>query len=105
MPERVHVQLLEMPDGARFLSMAKAVARPLPGGGSALQAVAVGCDAAEADRLVYDPGKAAEPTPAGIACRLCEREDCAERAFPPMQRALKLDPHVRGAAPFTFSRD
>lgn len=98
--ERIHVQGLELPDGARFVSVARAVARPLATGGAAMHAVAVGCDAAEADRLIYEPGQAF--TPVGLSCRLCERPDCAERAFPPLQRSLNLEPHVRGAAPFTF---
>ncbi|MEO1040583.1 MAG: short-chain fatty acyl-CoA regulator family protein [Pseudomonadota bacterium] len=100
-PERIHVQALELADGGRYLSIVKAVARPLPEGGAALQAVAVGCEAKNADRLVYHDG-AGEPTPVGLTCRLCERPDCAERAFPPLHRRLNIDPHVRGPAPFAF---
>ena len=102
-PERIHVQGLELPDGSRFVSVARAVARPLAAGGAAMHAVAVGCEAAEAGRLIYDPG--ADFTPVGLSCRLCERTDCAERAFPPLQRSLDREPHVRGAAPFTFRGD
>ena len=102
-PERIHVQGLELPDGSRFVSVARAVARPLAAGGAAMHAVAVGCDAAEANRLIYDPGAAF--TPVGLSCRLCERADCAERAFPPLQLSLDREPHVRGAAPFTFHGD
>jgi hypothetical protein len=68
-----------------------------------MQAVAVGCEAREAARLVYDPGEAF--TPVGLSCRMCERPDCAERAFPPLQRSLNLEPHVRGPAAFTFQGD
>lgn len=99
-PERVQVQGLELTDGARFVSIARAVTRALPDGGAAMNAVAVGCEAKEAHRLVYDPGPAF--TPVGLSCRLCERTSCAERAFPPLQRTLKVEPHVRGAAPFSF---
>lgn len=102
-PERIHVQGLELPDGARFVSVARAVARPLAAGGAAMHAVAVGCDAAEMGRLVYDAGPVF--TPVGLSCRLCERADCAERAFPPLQRSLNAEPHTRGAAPFTFRGD
>ncbi|KAA5801608.1 ImmA/IrrE family metallo-endopeptidase [Alkalicaulis satelles] len=100
--ERVHVQGLELPDGARFISIARAVSRALPDGGSALSAIAVGCDAKEAGRLAYAP---ADFTPVGLSCRLCERSDCAERVLPPLQKSLRIDPHVRGAAPFAFAQD
>lgn len=104
-PERVHVHTIELPDRTRFVSIAKAVAHPRPGGGARLQAVALGCEAKEADRLLYDPGPEGEVSQVGLTCRLCERQDCAERAYPPLQRPLKLDPHVRGRAPFTFDED
>ena len=104
-PERIHVQPIELTDGSRFLSVARAVSRPLPEGGQSLQAVAVGCEAKEMNRLVYDPGEGAGFTPAGLSCRLCERTDCAERAFPPIHRSLRVEPHLRGAAPFTFGDD
>mgnify|MGYP006274240459 CR=1 FL=1 len=102
-PERIHVQGLELPDGSRFVSVARAVARPLAAGGAAMHAVAVGCDASETQRLIYDPGGVF--TPVGLSCRLCERTDCAERAFPPLQRGLDPEPHTRGAAPFSFRGD
>lgn len=101
-PERVHVHTIEMADRTRFVSIAKAVARPLPGGGAQMQTVALGCEAKEAHRLIYDPGPDARVSEVGLSCRLCERRDCAERAFPPLQRSLRLEPHVRGRAPFTF---
>ena len=102
-PERLHVQGLELTDGARVVSIAKAVSRPLPEGGAALSAVAVGCSAEDAARTVYDPSPAF--TPAGLSCRLCERSDCAQRAFPPLHGRLRSAPHERGAAPFAFGAD
>lgn len=102
-PERIHTQGLELIDGSRFLSVARAVVRPLADGGAAMQAVAVGCEAKEIDRLIYSVPDTF--TPVGLSCRLCERPDCAERAFPPLQRSLKLNAHQRGAAPFTFGGD
>ena len=80
--------------------MTKAVSRNLAGGGAALQAVTLGCAADAVDRLVYHISDRFTPT--GLSCRVCERNDCAERAFPPLQRELKSDPHTRGVAPFAF---
>lgn len=102
MPERIHVHTIELPYRMRFVTIARAVSRPLPGGGVQMQVLTLGCEAKEAGRLVYDPGESAPPLEVGLSCRLCERRDCGERAFPPLQRTVRLDPHVRGRAPFTF---
>ncbi|HEX8151673.1 MAG TPA: short-chain fatty acyl-CoA regulator family protein, partial [Thermoanaerobaculia bacterium] len=34
--------------------------------------------------------------PIGTTCRLCERLDCDQRAFPPLQHAVTVDENVRG---------
>ena len=99
-PETLHVQGLELTDGSRFISISRAVTRPLADGSAALNAVAVGCEVSAQERIVYDPGE--RFTPIGLSCRLCDRNDCPVRAFPPMQRSLRVDPHLRGAAPFSF---
>ena len=36
--------------------------------------------------------------PIGITCRLCERMDCEQRAFPAIHRKLGIDENVRGAS-------
>lgn len=101
MPERVHVQAVELTDGSQYLSIARAVERTLPGGGTSLMVVALGCEMKEAPRLGYMAADQS-PTGIGLSCRLCERNACAERAFPPLQRSLRFEPHVRGASPFSF---
>lgn len=103
-PERVMAQAIELPDGAKYVSIAKAISRASPGGASHLNVVAVGCDAIHAERLAYKVDLD-QPTPVGLNCRLCERTHCAQRAFPPMQRKIRVDDHVRGASPFAFGED
>ncbi len=39
--------------------------------------------------------------PIGITCRLCERTDCEQRAFPAIHRRLGIDENVRGASFYT----
>jgi predicted transcriptional regulator len=34
----------------------------------------------------------------GITCHLCERSECAARAFPLLAGALRIDPNVRGVS-------
>ncbi|WP_442880848.1 short-chain fatty acyl-CoA regulator family protein [Bosea sp. (in: a-proteobacteria)] len=36
----------------------------------------------------------------GINCRLCERPDCPQRAVPPLDRAVIVDPEERGILPY-----
>ena len=39
-------------------------------------------------------------TPIGISCRICPRIDCEQRAFPPVDKELKLDINFRGTSPY-----
>jgi predicted transcriptional regulator/DNA-binding XRE family transcriptional regulator len=96
-PGRVIAQSFDLPDGARHLSLACA------GAGETGQAVAIGCDWADADKIIHaDPLREQAPDPAGVSCRLCERSDCAQRAFPPLNRKLELDPHQQRETPYGF---
>jgi predicted transcriptional regulator len=53
-----------------------------------------------ARELIYadgvDLGNLDAAVPIGVTCRLCERMDCRQRAFPPLQRGLEVDENVRG---------
>lgn len=105
-PGRVRVQLSRLPDGHTVLAIARTVQRH--SGGylrlDAPYAVGIGCDVAEAHRLVYANGldltNAALATPIGITCRTCERADCTARAVPAVGSALKIDENVRGISFF-----
>ena len=35
--------------------------------------------------------------PIGVSCRVCDRQDCEQRAFPSLSTPLRLDENVRGA--------
>lgn len=39
--------------------------------------------------------------PLGVNCRICPRTACPERAFPPLDRAIVLDPNRRDVVPFS----
>jgi hypothetical protein len=64
--------------------------------------VGLGCDVAWAHELVYtdgiDLGRREAAVPVGLTCRLCERMDCEQRAFPALQHPLQVNEHVRGIA-------
>jgi hypothetical protein len=110
LPRRILTQIIELPDGSRYFSIARTVQGGAAGYGApvAERAVALGCRLEDAGALIYAQGadpSAAPATPIGLTCRLCERIDCAARAHPPLKRRLVIDEHNRLAAPFSFAFD
>ncbi len=108
-PDRILVQLAETPDGVRYVSMAKGLVKP---SGSYERsprryAVALGCEAEHAGEFVYadglDLGSPRAATRIGISCRICPRADCDQRAFPPSDRAITVDPDSRGVVPYRLA--
>ncbi len=91
-PARVLRQVARMPDGSTYLWIARQVSAGAAGfraPGKSF-AVALGCDISQAHRMVYakgldllDPSVA---TPIGTGCKVCERGDCPQRAFPSVIR-------------------
>lgn len=103
-PDRILVQLAETPDGVRYVSMAKGLVKS-SGRFDRLArryAVVLGCEASHAADFVYadaiDPNS--PPTPIGISCRLCPRIDCDQRAFPPSDRTIEVEPAIRRIVPY-----
>ncbi len=85
-PQRPQRQLVEFPNRARFLFIARTVAKPSPRFHEPpfLRSVMLICDAIHADRTVYADGldlsARVTTTPVGSTCRLCPRKDCRHRA-------------------------
>ena len=100
--------MIELPDGTRYFSIAQVVRRqvsphPQP---QPRFAIGLGCEIRHAAKLVYASGidlEKAEGTPIGVNCRLCERENCSQRAEPPITRSLILDENTRRVSSFAFS--
>ena len=105
-PDRILVQLAETPDGVRYVSMAKGLVKPSGSYDRSPRryAVALGCEADHAREFIYADGldlasdRAA--TRIGISCRLCPRPDCDQRAFPPSDREIIVDPDRRDVVPY-----
>ena len=109
-PGKILTQIVRMPDETTYFSIARTVRRAgSPHHRPAQQfAIGLGCDLSYARRLVYARGHDLEDpkaVPIGLNCRLCERPNCAQRAYPPLSRPLVLDERVRGISPFSFSLD
>lgn len=102
-PGEIVTQWLELPDGQRFFS----IARALRSGGN-WHSLALACAAEQAARLVYARGvdpAAIAPTPIGVTCRLCNRAQCTARSAPPIGRDILPDDNRRAAEPFTFAEE
>lgn len=101
-PGLIRRQLAEMPDGKRYFCMARTVRNELGGfhAPHALHAVGLGCELRYARELIYADGMDLEDaesvTPVGVTCRICERMNCEERAFPSVMQTLEIDEHARG---------
>ena len=106
-PGQVLVEMVEMPDGAEFLTVSRTLEGPQIAFNERVRrtAVLVGCAGEFAAETVYGKSlnlKRLEPTSAGTACRLCERMGCLSRAEPPITRPLGLDEVVAGLSAFDF---
>src|SRR5690606_9192566 len=96
-PDKIHTQLARMPDGRAYLWIARSVTHRRGGYGTPARtfSIGLGCDLRHAERLIYakklnlsDPDAA---TPIGVGCKVCERTDCGQRAFPALGRELQVD--------------
>jgi len=107
-PGRIITQVIETPDGERYFTIARTVARvatPYAGEESEL-AIGMGCELKHAERLVYSRGlDLSDPvaTPIGPACRLCERPACPQRAAEPISRTLTVDDFTKSISPYPFA--
>jgi predicted transcriptional regulator len=59
--------------------------------------------------MVYTDGVAldnlAAAVPVGVTCRICDRLDCEQRAFPRMHHPLNIDENVRGLSFYAPASD
>ncbi|MDW8336081.1 MAG: short-chain fatty acyl-CoA regulator family protein [Tepidimonas sp.] len=107
-PGRILTQVLEMPDGTRFFGIARTTSR---GGAGYLSrrkifAIGLGCELVHAAQLVYADGldlhHPQHVVPIGPGCRVCPREDCVQRAFPPVGKTLITSPHRESLVSYRF---
>lgn len=105
-PDRVQAQLASMPDGRRYLWIARTVSTCAGGYGSPQKtfSIGLGCDVRHAARLVYAKGLDLQDpeaaVPIGMGCKVCERVHCTQRAFPYVGRALQVDENQSRFTPY-----
>jgi hypothetical protein len=109
-PTRFLRQLAETPDGVRYVILARDVSKTGGAWGTPVRryAISLGCEVAHAPQLVYADGldldRDAAFQPIGISCRICERANCHQRAVPPLERQLAVDPDRRDVLPYDIVR-
>lgn len=106
-PGEIIRQVAQMPDGRSYLWIARMVQTGQGGFGAPVKtfAVALGCDLAHAERLVYARGlELRNPDTAtriGPGCKVCERPACPQRAFPMAGRPLAATTTEARFAPYS----
>ncbi|MGB8276790.1 MAG: short-chain fatty acyl-CoA regulator family protein [Methylovirgula sp.] len=105
--DRTSVQIAEMPDGIRYICVARQASKAVSSHLAPPRhyALGIGCEIAYAQDVVYADGldlRNGPVTQIGVNCRLCERSDCLQRAAPPIDRPLVVDPERRDFVPFRF---
>jgi predicted transcriptional regulator/DNA-binding XRE family transcriptional regulator len=109
-PGMIRVQISQMPGGATYFCIARTLRRDrrfhAP---HAVQAIGMGCELRHAREMVYADGididNPQAAVPVGVTCRLCERMDCQQRAFPALQHKLQVNENVRGLSFYAPVRD
>jgi predicted transcriptional regulator/transcriptional regulator with XRE-family HTH domain len=105
-PGMIRTQLSQMPDGTTYFWVARTVRKE---GGAyhaprSFLSIGLGCEVSHARKLVYADGVDLESpeaiVPVGLTCRLCERNDCEQRAFPPLTHRLEVNENLRGVSFF-----
>ena len=106
-PGELQRQIASMPDGRKYLWIARTVAGGARGIGAPRKtfSIGLGCDIRHAPRLVYAQGLdlGAAATPIGMGCKICERTHCPQRAFPYLGAALQVNEHQSRFAPYAFA--
>jgi len=105
-PRKINTQISRMPDGKVYFCIARAFEKGIEKYGAikSFVSIGLGCDVRYAKDITYSDGIDIEnkklETPIGISCRICPRTDCEQRAFPPIDKELKLDITQKGASPY-----
>ena len=101
-PGLIHTQLSQMPDGKILFGVARTIHSDSVGFNPSRPpyAVGIGCDVSRANEMVYADGLSLTSregiVPVGPSCRLCDRTDCEDRAYPPLHHQFPIDENRRG---------
>jgi len=101
-PGKIHAAVSKMPDGERYVCIARTVEKGIAKHGmfKSLLSIGLGCQIKYAKDFIYTDSlnlkdKNTE-VPIGVNCRTCDRMDCQQRAFPPLHKKFDIDLNKRG---------
>lgn len=106
LPGKIHCALSKMPDGERYVCIARTIEKGIGRHGiyRSILSIGLGCQAKYAKDFVYADSLNLKDENAAIAigvnCRTCPRMDCQQRAFPPINKNIDINFNVRGASPY-----
>ncbi|MEB8325850.1 acetate metabolism transcriptional regulator RamB [Dietzia kunjamensis] len=109
-PGKIMRQVAQMPDDRLHLWVSRTVTtRPMRFGQPRKTfAIGLGCEARHAHRTVYAQGLDLDDVDAatkiGSGCRMCDRPACPQRAFPPLNHALRVDAHRSSLSPYLLDQ-
>jgi hypothetical protein len=104
-PNKICSQVMQSADGNQYFSIAKTISKPSINYGhpGSHYSISIGCEITFADQFVYADGlNFKSPQLAihvGIACQLCDRKDCAQRATPPSKTIVQDMDYGRNISP------
>ncbi|WP_375420946.1 short-chain fatty acyl-CoA regulator family protein [uncultured Sphingomonas sp.] len=108
-PGTLAVQLVELEDGTRYLTMARTVSPQGRRFGTVAAefAIGLGVEVSLAGTLAAAGGVdlAGAATPIGLGCRACFRTECPQRSIAPAGRALTINERERRMSALTFAGD
>ncbi|MDU8928103.1 short-chain fatty acyl-CoA regulator family protein [Alisedimentitalea sp. MJ-SS2] len=102
-PGTLFPQLVELPDGGRFLTLSRTADRPalVTSGQTRRLAISLGCASVHSDRVKYADRLTTDASESfariGITCNVCPRVACSHRAHQPLNVQLRIDANRRGA--------
>lgn len=100
-PERINIQLSQMPDGQKYFCIARTIAKGDHRYNAPRRYVSIGlgCSIHHAAEMIYSDGMDLsgdnQLVPIGVGCRICPRMECGQRAHPPADHRFRLDDNVR----------
>lgn len=106
LPGKVMRQLALMPDGRPYMWISRTVEHHAARFGTPgkVFAIGLGCEARHAERTIYAEGldlaNLDAATPIGAGCRVCSRDACPQRAFPPIHRDIDVNLHRSTVSPY-----
>jgi len=100
-PERINLQLSQMPDGQRYFCIARTIVKGdhRYNAPRRYMSIGLGCAIQHAREMIYADGMDlagdSQLVPIGVGCRICPRLQCGQRAHPPADHRFELDANIR----------